>query len=218
MKIVLPVLQMKILVVDDHVILRKGLIRILKTEYKACEFLEASNGANAIAILSSVKDIDIVLSDLSMPKMSGIEMVKQIKILKINVPVIMLTMHNEEHYAIRAFKAGVYAFLNKDTNPDELKKAITKVLTGKKYINDKIADILSESISNPTKDNINEALSDREMEVFQLIANGKTVSEIAEEIALSISTISTYRTRILSKLNLKNNAEIVMYAIEQDIK
>jgi len=209
---------MKILVVDDHVILRKGLIRILKTEYNDVGFLEASNGAHAITILSNNKDIDIVLSDLSMPKMNGIEMVKQIKNLNINVPVIMLTMHNEEHYAIRALKAGVYAFLNKNTNPEELKKAITKVLSGKKYINDKIADILSESISNPSKDTVNEILSDREMEVFLLIANGKTVSDIADEIVLSVSTVSTYRTRILSKLNLKNNAEIVIYAIENNLK
>ena len=208
---------MKFLIVEDHVILRKGLVRILQADYKNCVFLEASNGIKAIKMLLSHEDTNLVLSDLTMPKMSGIEMIKQMKTLNIKVPVILLTMHDEEHYAIRALKAGAYAFLNKTANPKVLKKAINKALKGEKYINNKIANIISQRISNALKDNVNESLSDREMEVFRLIANGKTVSEIANEITLSVSTISTYRTRILSKLSLKNNAEIVVYAIEHNI-
>ncbi|WP_299885289.1 response regulator transcription factor [uncultured Lacinutrix sp.] len=209
---------MKILVVDDHVILRKGLIRILKTDYKAYEFVEASNGVGAISVLLENDDIALVLSDLSMHVMNGIEMLKQMKILNIKVPVIMLTMHSEDHYAIRALKAGVYGFLNKDIKPAELKAAIDKVLTGKKHITDRLADLLSDRISNDLNDDLIALLSDREMEVVRLIATGKTVSEIATEIGLGVSTVSTYRTRILKKLNLKNNAEIVIYALEHDLK
>lgn len=207
---------MKILVVDDHSILRNGLVRVLKKQYPEYNFIEAFSGNNAISILTENKEIVLVLSDLSMPGMSGIEMMKQMKKLGIKVPVIILTSHSEEYYALRVFKAGAHGFLNKEVDAQELKSAIDVVLNGKKYINSNIADILSQGVSGGAL-SILEALSDREMEVFQLIVLGRTVSEIADSIVLSVSTVSTYRAKILSKLNLKNDSEIVRFAVQNNL-
>ena len=208
---------MKILVVDDHIILRKGLINMLAKVYRNYKFIEASNGAEAISMLKKHDDTILILSDLTMPKMNGIEMLKQLKLLKIITPVIMLTMHSEKQYALRALKAGAFGFLNKNVAPEELEVAIEKVLSGKKYITSSLADILSDNISKSNNNNVLDLLSDREMQVFELISKGKTVSEIANDISLSVSTVSTYRVRVLSKLNLKNNAELIIYAKDNSL-
>ena len=208
---------MKILVVDDHIILRKGLINMLKKNYKKYSFIEASNGAEAIKMIQKNDDTVLVLSDLTMPKMNGIEMLKQLKLLQIKIPVIILSMHTEEQYALRSFKAGALGFLNKKVPLEELEIAIKKVLVGKKYITNSIADILFDNVSKSKLDTDYSSLSDREMQVFDLISKGMSVSGIANEINLGVSTVSTYRSRILEKLHLKNNADLIIYAKDNNL-
>jgi len=207
---------MNILVVDDHVILRKGLLAILNSAYKNCKCYEASNGIEAISVLRKEK-IDIVLSDIAMPELNGVDMLKQLKALHINTPVLILSMQPEDQYALRVIKAGAYGFINKDCKPDELMSAINTVLAGKKYITSSVSDLLADAIGNKQSTNQHDLLSDREMLVLHYIAKGKRLSDIATELQLSINTISTYRSRILKKLNLKNNSAIIRYAIENKL-
>ena len=204
---------MKFLIADDHAIVRKGLSQILCEEFPSAEVKEVSNSNEVLAAIE--KQIwDVILLDISMPGRNGIETLKQIRANGVKAPILMLSMHPEEQYAVRVLKAGASGFLNKESATEELLVAIHKVLSGRKYITSSVAEILAES---STEKPPYELLSDREMQVLQLIASGKTVSEIAEEISLSVNTISTYRTRILEKLNLNNNAELTRYAIDNDL-
>lgn len=207
---------MNILVVDDHDLVRKGFIMILKREFPEANFLEASDGFSAIKVIED-QEVSLVLSDISMPKLSGIEMIKQLDTLNIDVPVIILSMQLEHQYAVRAIKAGAYGYISKGAHPDELIAAVKAVLSGKKHITPEIADLLVQSISKKNKPENLDSLSDREIEVLRLIAQGKKVSEIANEISLSVNTISTYRSRILEKLSLKNTSELIRYALEQNL-
>ncbi len=207
---------MNILVVDDHVILRKGLVAILSREFKDCKSFEASNGIEAISILRKEK-VDVVLSDIAMPELNGIDMLKQLKALQIKTPVLILSMQPEDQYALRVIKAGAFGFLNKDCKPEILMSAIKTVLSGKKYITPSISDLLVEAIGNKQSKNQHDLLSDREMLVLHYIAKGKSLKDIADSLTLSVNTVSTYRSRILKKLNLKNNSAIIRYAIENKL-
>jgi len=207
---------MKILVADDHVILRKGLVKILRDNYNQAEFIEASNGAEALSVIR--KDTpDLVLMDISMPQMNGIEVLKQVKALGLEIPILILSMQPEDQYAIRVLKAGAHGFLKKDSAPDELFSAISKVLSGKRYVSANVADILAENAGNKDVENLHDLLSDRELQVLRNLADGKSISEIGNDIGLSVNTVSTYRARILQKLKLKNNTAIIKYAIEHNI-
>ncbi len=208
--------MMKILIADDHAIVRKGLVQILQEEFPLAKITEVTNGNEALDTLG--KQIwDVILLDISMPGRNGIETLKQIRANGIKTPILMLSMHSEEHYAVRVLKAGASGFLSKLSANEELLIAIHKVLSGRKYITASIAEKLAESIGENDEKPAHENLSDREMQVLQLIASGKTVSEIAEEISLSVNTISTYRARILEKINLQNNAELTRYAIDNKL-
>ncbi len=207
---------MKILLVDDHAILRKGLIEILLDEFPTCTFLEASNGLDGLSIMRE-HTVSLALLDVSMPKLNGLEVLKQAKVLDIDTPIVILSAQPEEQYAIRALKAGAHGFLNKESTPDELIVAVKKVLSGKKYISPVLADILADGVGKKKVNELHELLSDRELQVLELIGKGKTVSEIANEVSLSVNTVSTYRSRILQKMNLKNNADLVRYAIANNI-
>lgn len=207
---------MKILLVDDHAILRKGLIEIIKEEFPNCNFFEASNGVEGLSILRK-ETLSVALLDISMPELNGIEVLKQVKNLHIITPIIILSMQPEEQYALRVLKAGAYGYLNKDSAPNELVNAVKKVLQGKKYISNAIADLLADSVGQKKVTNLHELLSDRELQVLELIASGKSVSQIANEVLLSVNTISTYRSRILQKLSLKNNSALVRYAMDHKI-
>lgn len=207
---------MNILIADDHAIVRKGLIQLLREEYPFAQISEAADSAEVFEKLKG-KVWDIILLDISMPGRSGVETLKQMRSEGIKAPVLMLSMHPEEQYAIRVLKAGASGFLNKESATEELIAAVRKVLSGRKYITASLAEKLADGASDISDKPLHELLSDREMQVFQLIASGKAVSEIAEEISLSVNTISTYRSRILEKLSLKNNADMTRYAIDHGL-
>jgi two-component system invasion response regulator UvrY len=207
---------MKFLIADDHAIVRKGLVQLLLEAFPIAEIVEVLNGNEALERVNE-QIWDVILLDIHMPKRNGIDTLKQLRANGIKAPILILSMYSEEQFAIRALKAGASGFLNKESATEELLAAVHKVLSGKKYITasviEKLATNLGEHFEKPT----HELLSDREMQVLQFIASGKTVSEIAEEISLSVNTISTYRTRILEKLSLHNNAELTRYALDHQL-
>ena len=205
---------MRFLIADDHAIVRKGLVQILREEFPLAEITEVSNSHQVMEQVDA-QPWDVIMLDISMPGRNGIETLKQIRANGVKAPVLMLSMHPEDQYAIRVLKAGASGFLNKETATEELLIAVKKVMAGRKYISATTAEKLAsgENTNNP----LHELLSDRELQVLQLIASGKTVSEVAEEISLSVNTISTYRTRILEKLKLNNNAELTRYAIDNNL-
>jgi two-component system invasion response regulator UvrY len=207
---------MNVLIADDHAILRKGLIEILNESFPSLNYFEASNGIEALQI-SRKENLDFILLDISMPGRNGLDTLKQIRSDGNKTPVLILSVQPEDQYAIRVLKAGANGFLNKDSAPEELLIAVRQVLNGKKYISVNIAEKLVQTISMPFDRPLHENLSDRELQVLQMIASGKTVSEIAKEISLTVNTISTYRARILDKLQLNNNAELTRYALDNNL-
>lgn len=207
---------MRVLIADDHAILRKGLIEILSESFPALEYFEASNGLEAIQ-LSRKENFDLILLDISMPGRNGLDTLKQIRTDGNNAKILILSVQPEDQYAIRVLKAGASGFLNKDSAPEELLNAVRIVMNGKKYISEAIAEKLAQSLSSPLDKPLYEYLSDRELQVLQLIASGKTVSSIATELSLTVNTISTYRARILEKLQLNNNAELTRYALDNNL-
>jgi two-component system, NarL family, invasion response regulator UvrY len=206
---------MQFLISDDHAIVRKGLRDLLVEAFPEAVFFEAGNSQEAISIVTK-QPIDVILLDISMPGRNGLDTLKQMRQLGIKAPILMLSMHSEDQYAVRVLKAGASGFINKETATDQLLAAVHQVLKGKKYITPNVAEKLVDTAGAGDKA-LHELLSDREMQVLQQIASGKTVSEIADEIALSVNTVSTYRTRILEKLSLSNNAEITRYALDNHL-
>lgn len=207
---------MKILIADDHIVVRKGLIQIISSEFLSSEIIETANGKEALEKLRS-EEFSIAILDISMPEMSGLEVVRQVKIEKIKTPILILTSHPEEQYAIRVIKAGAHGFIGKELAVDELCKAIRKIQTGKKYISETLAEKLAGNLIDDNTKALHEQLSNREFEVFKLIGVGKTITEIAEILFLSVPTVSTYKSRILEKMHLKNTAELMHYAITKKI-
>jgi DNA-binding NarL/FixJ family response regulator len=207
---------MNILIADDHAIVRKGLVQLLREEFHFASITEAANSAE---VAEKAKGViwDVILLDISMPGRNGLDVLKQLRADGVKAPVLMLSMHPEDQYALRVLKAGASGFLNKDSATEELIAAVHRVLSGKKYISASLAEKLAESMGDTSGRPAHELLSDRELQVLQLIAAGKQVSEIADTISLSVNTISTYRTRILEKLSLANNAEITRYAIDNKL-
>jgi DNA-binding NarL/FixJ family response regulator len=206
---------MKILIADDHAIVRKGLIELLREAFPVLQVFEAGNSQQTIEIVTR-ESLDVILLDISMPGRNGIETLKQIRTSGIKTPVLMLSMHPEDQYAVRALKAGASGFISKESATEELLVAIHKIIKGKKYITPAVAEKLAD-VSEQGSKPAHEFLSDREMHVLQKIASGKTVSDIAQELSLSVNTISTYRTRLLDKLSLANNAELTRYAFDNGL-
>lgn len=201
------------LIAEDHAIVRKGIVQVLREEFPTAEIIEVANSTEVFYQLN--KQIwDLILLDISMPGKNGIEILKQVKANGIKTPILMTSIQSEEQYVLRAFKAGASGFINKESTTEELLAAVHKILSGKKYISISVAEKIVENLG--TKQG-HELLSDREMQVLQLIASGKPVSEIAEEISLSVNTVSTYRARILKKLNLSNNSELTRYAFDNNL-
>ena len=203
--------MLKILIADDHPVVRRGLKQIIAETSDMAVSDEATNG---LEVLSKVKagNYDVVILDITMPGKDGMDVLAQLKYEKPGLPILMLSMHPEEQFAVRALRAGASGYLTKDSASDELAIAIRKVSQGGKYISpslaEKLASIVQEGQRLP-----HETLSDREFEVMRLLASGKTVTEIARALSLSVKTISTYRSRILNKMQMKNNAELTRYAV-----
>ncbi len=208
--------MIRILIADDHTIVRRGLRQILLEGFPGAIIEEV---ADAEAMVKKIiqQEWDVVISDLSMPGRSGLEALQQIKQLHPKLPVLILSIHPEEQYAIRVLKAGASGYLSKDMAPDELVNAVQRVMLGKKYITASIADKLASVIDQDSNKSSHEYLSDREFSVLKLLAAGKSVSEIAESFFLSVTTVSTYRARIMAKMNMKNNADLTLYAIENKL-
>jgi len=208
--------MIRILIADDHTVVRKGLKQILLEGFPSAEIEEA---VDADELFKKVLkgEWDVVISDLSMPGRSGMESLQQIKQLYPKLPVLILSIHSEDHYALRVLKAGASGYLTKDSAPDELVKAVRRVLTGKKFITAAVAEKLASSIDQDNDKMSHEHLSDREFEVLKLLATGKSVSDIAYSLSLSVTTVSTYRARILAKMNMKTNADLILYAVENKL-
>ncbi|HLG33666.1 MAG TPA: response regulator transcription factor [Bacteroidia bacterium] len=209
--------NLRILIADDHPLIRKGISQMLTEEFAGVKIGEAKDGSELLE-KSRKENWDFVITDLSMPGRSELETVKQLKTENPLLPVLILSMYPEEQYAKRMLKAGASGYLLKDSAPEELCNAVRQILSGKKYFSENVAQLLAEDAASGKKDApVHELLSDRELEVFKLIASGKTVSEIAGKLSLSVPTISTYRARILVKLNLKNNSELTHFAISNGL-
>ncbi len=208
---------MTILIGDDHSVVRRGLRNILNDAFPFAQIEEASDG---IELLDKAleQEWSIIISDITMPGKTGIEVLKELKETKPKQPVLILSVHAPEQYAVRTLKAGAAGYLTKESAPDELVKAVQHILSGRKYITSEIAELLVDVNSNEDSNKkLHEILSDREFEVLKLIASGKTVSQIAEILSLSIHTISTYRSRILEKMRMSTNAELTKYAITNQL-
>lgn len=205
--------MIKILIADDHAIVREGLKQIIR---ETSDMVVADEASTAQEVLEKVwkNDYDVVLLDISMPGRSGLDILKQLKSQRPELPILVLTIHPEEQYAVRVLRAGASGYLTKESAPDELIKAIRKVSMGRKYVSSTLAEKLATEVDIVSEKPLHQALSDREYEVMCMIASGKTVKEIAEELCLSIKTISTYRSRILEKMKMKSNAELIHYAIQ----
>jgi DNA-binding NarL/FixJ family response regulator len=206
----------RILIADDHAIVRHGLRQILSDSSDMSVAGEARNGLQALQ-LAREAEWDVVLLDVSMPDKNGIDTLKQLKKEFPKLPVLMLSMHPEEHYAIRALKAGASGYLNKQSAPEQLVTAIRQVASGKKYVSPSLAEELANAISEDSEKAPHERLSDREYQTLVLIASGKTLSQIAEELKLSVKTVSVYRARLLEKMKLKNNAELTHYGLKHGL-
>jgi DNA-binding NarL/FixJ family response regulator len=208
--------MIRVLIVDDHTILRRGLSQIISETDDLEVAGEADSGAQAIK-LARAQAFDVVLLDISMPDRNGLDTLKQLKKEKPKLAVLMLSMHPEEHYAMRALKAGASGYLTKQSAPALLVTAIRQVAQGRKYVSSELAEELAGTVGTDAGRPRHETLSDREYETLRLMASGKTVSEIAAELTLSVKTVSVYRARLLEKMQLKNNAELTYYAIKHNL-
>ena len=204
--------MIRFIIADDHSIVRRGIREIMQDAYPQAEIDEAGDAETLLQLVQQ-KKYNLVITDISMPGRNGLDAIQQIKQINAQLPVIVLSMHPEDQYAVRALKSGAAGYLNKETAPDELVTAIRQVLQGKRYITSAVAEKLYGMLTQENKP-AHELLSDREFEVFKLIAGGKSISEIAARLNLSSTTISTYRARILEKLGLKTNADLTRYAME----
>lgn len=208
--------MIKIIIADDHAFLREGIKKTIQDEADMKVVGEASNAIDVLAIMKD-SDADIAIIDISMPGKSGLDILKDLKAMKKKFKVLILSMHPEDRFAIRALKAGASGYLTKESAPDELVKAIRTVLTGRKYVSKALAEKLVDLLSDDNDGLPHEQLSDREYEVFIKIASGKRAIEIADELSISVHTVNTYRARILEKLNMNSNVELTQYAMHNNL-
>src|SRR5690349_9576972 len=206
----------RVFIADDHAIVREGLKQILAEQRDIVVAGEAENGLDAIKLFRKSR-CHVMLLDISMPDRNGIEVLKQIKQERPELAVLMLSMHREDQYAIRALKAGAAGYLTKQSAPRELVTAIRQVASGQKYVSATLAQALASQVGADHEAPPHDSLSDREFQTLTMIASGKTVSEIARELSLSVKTVSEYRARLLSKMNLKTSAELTHYAIRNQL-
>lgn len=208
--------MMQILIADDHAVVRRGLTQILLEEFSSAKIEEVDNSEDLIRKAMD-GHWDVIISDLSMPGRSGLDALLQLKELLPDTPVLIMSIHPEDHYAIRALKAGASGYLTKATAPTELVKAVRLVLEGRRYISASTAEKLASAVIQEKDKPLHEYLSNREFDVLKLLAAGRPVSEIASQLSLSITTISTYRARIMSKMKIKTNAGLTIYAMNNHL-
>jgi DNA-binding NarL/FixJ family response regulator len=207
---------MKILIVDDHAVIHQGLQRMLEDEFKGAVFGDARNSQQAYE-LACGEGWDVVILDIELHGRGGLDVLKQIHAERPKLPVIIFSMHSEEQFAVRALKAGASGYLEKESAPAQLVEAIRKVVSGGRYVSPKLAEQLAADLGADISRAPHEILSDREFEVLRLIAVGKSTTAIAEQLSLSVKTVSTYRTRLLEKLQLTSSSELIRYAVDQGL-
>ena len=209
---------MKFLVIADPKIIREGLKQILLMHFPSSTFDEGSSAEEVVSRIAN-SEYDLIICDLSMPGRSGLDVIKQVKETHPKLPVLILSMHPEEHYAVRAIKAGAWGYINKSDGAEVLIPAIQRVLQGRKFIPAELAERLAENLTAADKsgDQLHENLSSREFDIFKLLVERKSISDISQQLSLGMSTISTHRARILTKMNMKSNAELVKYAIQNNL-
>ncbi len=208
---------MRILIADDHTIVREGIKLLLIESYPLADIVDVSDSVDLMKSVYKEK-WDVVICDISMPPGdSGLEAIKQIKEHAPKLPVIILSMHAPDQYAVRAIKAGAMGYLTKGAATLELVKAVNTVLSGRKYLSADVAGVLADAFENSNISNSVESLSDREFEVFKLLASGKSISDIAKQLILSTNTVSTFRARIFEKMGFHNNLELIRYAVDNKL-
>jgi DNA-binding NarL/FixJ family response regulator len=206
----------RILVADDHAVVRRGVIEILRDSVPGAEFGEAETGQRALE-LARAEQWDLAILDVSLPDQSGLELLKAIRGLDPAIPVLVLSMHSEEQFALRTLRAGASGYVTKKTAPQEIGEAVRRVLAGGRYITPSIAERMALEIADPKDKSPHERLSDREYQIFRRLAIGTTVKEIARELSVSVQTVSTHRARILAKMGFQTNAELTEYAIRDHL-
>lgn len=206
--------MIRILIADDHAIVRRGMKQLLLEHYPFARIGEASNVEELISEILAHKDWDVVVCDMNMPGRSGLDAIMQIKEIAPGLPVLIMSMYPEDQYALRVLKSGAAGYLTKETIHDDIVRAIETVIKGKRYITLSLAEKLAESVNSESEKPLHEVLSDREFDVFKLLASGRTITDIASQLSLSSTTVSTYRSRIMEKMKMKSNAELARYAIE----
>lgn len=204
--------MLKTLIVDDHAIVREGLKKILADSLDIEAVAEAANGIQALSIIRA-QSLDVVILDISIPGKNGLEVLKIIAREYPGLPVLMLSIYSESQYALRALKAGASGYLTKESAPGQLVAAIRKVAGGGKYVSPSFTEKIALGLLTDDTTSLHENLSDREFEVLRILASGKTISQIAERLTLSVKTVSTYRSRLLDKMKMNSNAELINYAI-----
>ncbi|MEM8560293.1 MAG: response regulator transcription factor [Bacteroidota bacterium] len=205
----------RVLIADDHAVVRRGLAEIVNEALDLQVEAEAGDGEELIGLLRDGRG-DLVVMDLKMPGLHGLDLVKQLRSEFPKLPILVLSMHPEDQFAVRVLRAGATGYLTKNSAPNDLVKAIHRVAEGRRYVSPTLAETLLESMDTDTEAP-HEALSDREYQVMQLLASGKLVQEISDELALSPKTVGTYRLRLLQKMNMRSNAELTRYALEHNL-
>jgi len=207
---------MKILIGDDHAVFRRGLKETLSEAFPKAVFGEARTAQETFE-LAQRQNWDVIILDISMPGRSGLDILEDLRRSRPRIPVLLLTMHPEQQFARRALKAGAAGYLTKDSVPDELKEAIKRIVAGGRYVSATLAETLAVDLRRGADLPLHELLSDREFQVLRMIASGKTVKEVADELSLSVKTVSTYRSRILEKTGMKTNADLIRYALQTQL-
>lgn len=206
----------RVVICDDHAIVRKGVREIL-TETPDIQVVGEASNWQELLLLLAANPVDLVLLDISMPDRNGLDILKQLRHDHPALKVLMLSMYPEEQYAIRALRAGAAGYLTKESALDELVKAVKKVAAGGKYLSSTLSDKMIANFGSPRSESPHETLSDREFQVFGMIASGKSMTEMASELSISVKTVSTYRARILEKMDMKNNVELTSYALKHHL-
>lgn len=208
--------MIRVVIADDHAVVRRGLSQIINETQGMEVVAEAEDGGEAIDRVRDT-DVDVLVLDLNMPRRSGFDALNHLQAERPDLPVLVLSMHAEDQYAVRVLRAGASGYLSKESAPDELIRAIRRVAAGNRYVSPAVAELLLTHLDGDTDTPLHERLSDREFQVMKMLAEGSSVKDIGASLSLSVKTVSTYRSRILEKMNMKSNADLTHYALKNDL-